>query len=404
MLSSYSGSFRLNVLLVLSLILVFSAVAVGAGFFYENENSELDQMRNTAYSRVLSLKLDRENITETISEVFYSTLEHNIARYRLSGKIDTLKTLSYSIEDLITSAYFSNRLGRWDDRTVLEYMAFRIEYAIIRKYFSKFSLKDFKNTDVYKNLINNTRKADIPDSRVDALFSQLNRIRFEPVHFYYRPRSIEEQLIADTFDIKQFDFDDLLSFSATYSDVLKRAEKKYKVNREIIIAILRKETNLGRVPLNYNPFEVLLGQSLFAIKNFFHDKEDIERSEQRIRRLKKSAESSLLNIVKYTLDNDLPVKDLSSNFVGALGFTQFMPFNLHLAVDGSGDGKADLSNMEDAIMSIGNFLNHNGWREFYELDISNREHIERLILRYNTSRTYAESVYEIALELKRLSL
>ncbi len=401
---SYFRSCRLNLSVILTIIVINHSALIGSGYFYEKDNSELDRMRDSIYSKVLSMKLDRNNIPETISEIFYATLDHNTARFRLSNRIDTLKTLSYSIEDLMTSPYFNNRLGRWDDRTVLEYIAFRIEYAVMRKHFSGFSLKDFKETDVYRNLIKKTRESGIQDSRIDSLFLNIERIRFEPVHFYYRPRSIEEQMIADTFDIKKFDFDDLLSFSATYSDVLKRAENKYKVNAEIIIAILRIETNLGRVPLNYNPFEVLLGQSLFAIKNYYEDKDDQIRAGQRINRLKTSAESSLLNIVKYTLTNEMPVSGLRSNFVGALGFTQFMPFNLHLAVDGSGDGKADLSNMEDAIMSIGNFLNHNGWNRFYELNRENQKDIERLILRYNTSRTYAESVFEIALELKRLSL
>jgi len=77
-----------------------------------------------------------------------------------------------------------------------------------------------------------------------------------------------------------------------------------------------------------------------------------------------------------------------------------MPFNLHLAKDGNGDGKADLTDIDDSIMSIGNFLQVNGWNKFYALKKANKQKIVKLILNYNTNESYADAVYQIASELK----
>jgi len=94
---------------------------------------------------------------------------------------------------------------------------------------------------------------------------------------------------------------------------------------------------------------------------------------------------------------------IKSNFVGAVGYTQFMPFNLYLATDGDDDGKADLSHMPDAIMSIGNFFNHNGWKKKYELKKKDKRSIKKQIMHYNSNPSYAQAVYEIACRIEELA-
>lgn len=373
-----------------------------AKYLYEYKDIYLSRLRDSINTEIHSIIPDRNNIYAAVEEIFYKTLRYNLYKYSLTDQFDTLKTLAFIKENLDASSYFQNRIDKWDDTSLLKYITFGVEYYILKEYFSDFSLESFKKTDVYKDLVRSLEKDSIKPSEVDSVLARIGKVRFEPVHFYYKPHSIEEQMTADKFDIKKFNFNELKEFSGKYEDVLEKAEKKYNVNREIIVAVLRKETNLGKVALKYNPFEVLLGQALYAVENPAEDIEQRTKNLKRIERLKNSAENSLNHIIKYAIDNSHDPSKMESNFVGALGFTQFMPFNLHLAVDGGGDGKADLSNMEDAIMSIANFLNHNGWNKYYELKRSNKSAIEKFILRYNSSETYAESVFEIALELKRL--
>ncbi|MBN2857073.1 MAG: lytic murein transglycosylase [Candidatus Delongbacteria bacterium] len=373
-----------------------------AKYLYEYKDIYLSRLRDSLNTEIHSVKPDRNNIHNTVDEIFYRTIRYNLYKYSLTDRFDTLKTLANIKENLDSSSYFQNRIGRWDDSSILKYISFGIEYYILKEYFSDFTLGSFRNTDVYKDLVKRLEKESVTSSEIDSILVRVSKVRFEPVHFYYKPHSIEEQMKADRFDIKKFNFTELKEFSIKYADVLERAEKKYNVNREIIVAVLRKETNLGKVPLKYNPFEVLLAQSLYAVENPAEDVEERTKNLKRIDRLKNSAGNSLYHIIKYALDNSHDPSEMESNFVGALGFTQFMPFNLHLAVDGGGDGRADLSEMNDAIMSIANFLNHNGWNRFYELNRSNKSAIEKFILRYNSSVTYAESVFEIALELKKI--
>lgn len=60
----------------------------------------------------------------------------------------------------------------------------------------------------------------------------------------------------------------------------------------------------------------------------------------------------------------IEVKDMVGSWAGAMGHTQFMPSAyLAYAVDGDGDGRADLWNSEiDALTSAANFLRHLGWQ------------------------------------------
>jgi membrane-bound lytic murein transglycosylase B len=58
---------------------------------------------------------------------------------------------------------------------------------------------------------------------------------------------------------------------------------------------------------------------------------------------------------------------ISSATVGArhgeLGHTQFLPGNVvRYGVDGNGDGRVDMTNLTDAMVSTANFLRQKGWR------------------------------------------
>ena len=372
-------------------------------YLYEYRNIYLSSLRDSINSEIYDLEVNKETISDLTDSIFFRTLHYNLYKYRLTDDLDTLETLNNIRSELISNSYFNKRLKKWDDSTVIQYITFAVELSILKKYLSGFELEKFKKTETYKFLKNRLISEFYETGKMDSILARINKIGFEPINFYYRPNSIEEQYQADKFDIKKFDFNELTEFTRTHSHALEKAESEYNVNREIIVAILRKETNLGKYPLKYNPFEVLLAQSQFAIENPAYDSKKRAGDLKRISRLKKSARNSLYNMLKYTIDNSIDPLETKSNFVGAVGFTQFMPFNLHLAKDGNGDGRADLTNMADAIMSIANFLYTNGWNRYYELNSANRRPIMRLILRYNTSDSYAEAVYEIAAEIKRLT-
>lgn len=369
-------------------------------YLYEYREIYLSRVRDSLNSGLYKIKVDKSDIQKLTSDIYFKTLGYNVYKYRLYNTLDTLKMLAFTNIDLTSSAYFKSRIPVWSDSALVEYITFRIELNLIKKYFSEFNLTEFKTTEIYKNFQKKIEADSLSLDEFDELLEKIQKIGFDPLHFYYKPKSKEEQLKADEFDVMKFDFDEMKEFMNTHSASLDSAESRYKVNKEIIVAILRKETNLGRVELKYNPFEVLLGQALYSITNPATEISERTNNLKRISRLQNSAASSLYHIIKFCLENKIDPQDLKSNVVGALGYPQFMPFNLHLARDGNNDGKADLTDIDDSIMSIGNFLQVNGWNKFYALKKANKQKIVKLILNYNTNESYADAVYQIASELK----
>lgn len=64
------------------------------------------------------------------------------------------------------------------------------------------------------------------------------------------------------------------------------------------------------------------------------------------------------------LQRGVPRSQLKGSWAGATGYPQFLPsVYLRLAIDGDGDGKADIWRSEpDALASIGNYLRNAGWK------------------------------------------
>ncbi|RLV60633.1 lytic murein transglycosylase [Parashewanella curva] len=71
----------------------------------------------------------------------------------------------------------------------------------------------------------------------------------------------------------------------------------------------------------------------------------------------------LIQALKIKQKNGFSYEKMKGSWAGAMGHTQFMPTAYaKYAVDGDGDGKADLWNSEiDALTSAANFLQHLGW-------------------------------------------
>ena len=131
--------------------------------------------------------------------------------------------------------------------------------------------------------------------------------------------------------------------------ILERAEKEYRVRKEVIVAILRLETNfgnfLGTRPL-INTFYSML------MLNFHSD----------------FAEKELINLFLLARQNREDIFHFHGSFMGAFGLCQFVPSScLQYGVDADGDGKLNLNSLEDAIFSVARYLRSHGWTnsDFY---------------------------------------
>lgn len=196
-------------------------------------------------------------------------------------------------------------------------------------------------------------------------------------------------------------------FIKQYSEQLTEAENRFGVDKEAITAVLFVETKLGKIVGSHSVFNILSSmatadspESFTKIENYInehyhyldYDKRQylIGLYKKRARRKAISARTEFAGLLQLHYDSHLDILELPGSYAGAFGYPQFMPSNvLRYGIDGDKDGRIDLYNYTDAIMSVGNFLSRKGWTE----DTARQQ---RALLRYNNSNEYVADVLETA--------
>lgn len=131
---------------------------------------------------------------------------------------------------------------------------------------------------------------------------------------------------------------------ASLASVLPAIERRYGVPAPILFGIWGHETNFGSYTGDFD-----LARSLATLA-----------WEGRRREL---FEGELIALMKM-VDRGVPRDRLKGSWAGAFGYPQFLPsVYLRLAVDGDGDGKADIfASSADTLASIANYFRDAGWR------------------------------------------
>jgi membrane-bound lytic murein transglycosylase B len=137
-----------------------------------------------------------------------------------------------------------------------------------------------------------------------------------------------------------------LDFYRLYAASLQRAERKYGVPAEIIVAIIGVETRYGR---NKGSWQVIDALSTLA---FDYPKRSAFFSRE------------LKEYLLMTREQNLSAAELQGSYAGAMGYGQFIPSSYRAyAVDFDGDGIVDIiDNPVDAIGSVANYFSRHGWR------------------------------------------
>jgi len=132
-----------------------------------------------------------------------------------------------------------------------------------------------------------------------------------------------------------------------YKDVYDKAEAEFGVNREIVAAILMKETKLGLIKPSFDAFEVF---NTLVVKLDIKTKRD--------KWLMSMGKSNMVSIISYCYNKSISPNscNLASSYAGAVGIPQFMPSSFIYAVPYESK-IPDLTNIQDAIMSASNYLN-----------------------------------------------
>lgn len=156
----------------------------------------------------------------------------------------------------------------------------------------------------------------------------------KPWHLY-RPIFLNETRIAKGVE-----------FWKSQRETLARAEAIYGVPAEIIVAIIGVETLYGE-----RPGQIRVLDSLVTLGFRYPQRADFFRSE-------------LQQFLLLSREERLDPLAVKGSYAGAMGVPQFIASSYRrYAVDFDGDGSRDLiSNPEDAIGSVANYLGKHGWR------------------------------------------
>ena len=134
-------------------------------------------------------------------------------------------------------------------------------------------------------------------------------------------------------------------FWREHAETLARAEQKFDVDAEFIVAIIGVETFYGRITGSWRVIDALatLGFDYPPRSRFFS--------------------SELQHFLLLTREEAIDPKTVSGSYAGAMGGGQFMPSSYReYAVDFDGDGRRNLWNSwPDVIGSVANYLSRHGW-------------------------------------------
>jgi membrane-bound lytic murein transglycosylase B len=237
----------------------------------------------------------------------------------------------------------------------------------------------------------------------------------------HNPPTLQLKMIATMFKLQEsrLNYEQFLhppaidrafQYLKQQSGPLVEAEKRYGVDRCVIVALLLIETRFGEYTGRTPTLAVLSSYALMDQKAYRDcvwsllppaDRERWGRQafDEKLIKRAQWGYGELCALLRWTNGDLSKLKSLQGSLMGAIGLPQFIPSTLErYAVDGNQDGKIDLFHTTDAIMSVAHYLHSLGWKE----RISTAER-EKIIYQYNHSRPYVEAVLGVADRLRALS-
>ena len=161
-----------------------------------------------------------------------------------------------------------------------------------------------------------------------------------------------------------------LNFYKQNLELINSVEKKYNIEKELLLSLMGIETNYGTY---VGKMDILSSLSTLS-----YDK-----------RRSQFFTNELLILLKLIEKKKIDYKTLYGSWAGAFGFFQFMPSTIkNHALDFNNDNYIDLKNPFDAYASAGNYLNDMGWKQnshcFYKIQL--KDNISKKYLNASAKR------------------
>ena len=216
---------------------------------------------------------------------------------------------------LIILLYFSNA-----------YSSVESDFELWKKEFKAFALANGVSEKTYLKTI----------PKVKFLPKVIEYDRFQP-EFYEDTKTYISKRTSEA-KVKKG-----LEFYNNNKELIDEIEKKFNVDKELLLALMGIETNFGTY---VGKMDIL---SSLATLSF-----DKRRSE--------FFSNELVILLKLIDQNLVDYETLYGSWAGAFGFFQFMPSTIkNYAIDYNNDNFIDLKNPIDAYASAANYLNKIGW-------------------------------------------
>lgn len=247
--------------------------------------------------------------------------------------------------------------------------------------------------DPLRELKEQLLKNGVPEEWLDRQLRD-ETFRLEPNIGHFFQQSAEKQTDLDkkrdlAWYFARMDVDGKIEkgkfFMERHGDLLRKAEAKNGIPKELIAAIIGLETNFADRGQrgNFHAFNVLVSQYLFTNR-------------------KKFAVRELTALYLFSQRTGRPVRDFTSSYAGAIGWGQFIPSSLlSFFIDADGqDDDIDPFAIDDTIFSVENYLHKNNLSGG---NIHDSNSLYRAVYAYNHSDAYVKAVLYIYEGLKKHS-
>ena len=214
------------------------------------------------------------------------------------------------------------------------------DFQVWKKNFKKIALKNNISEDTFDTVMANTK----------FLPNVIKYDRYQPEHYedtktYISKRTSDKKVLKG------------LDYYNQNRDLINSIEKKFKIEKELLLSLMGIETNFGTY---LGKMDII---SSLATLSF-----DKRRSE--------FFTNELLILLKLIDSKQIDHETLYGSWAGAFGFFQFMPSTMqNYAIDFDNNNYIDLKNNNDAYASAANYLNKIGWKDdepcFYKIELSN---------------------------------
>ncbi|MCX6640066.1 MAG: lytic murein transglycosylase [bacterium] len=268
-------------------------------------------------------------------------------------------------------------------------------------FFSTIMAKAGNPEGVFNSLISRLVADGRDSTQITRLFED-NRAKFINKII---PLNLIQREVSDAYAgfLGQNQIKDGLIFFTEQRIELQRLLNDSKIPPEIIVAMLKVESDLGRRSGNYGIFSVFATLAVSDNPTFWRQiadtsaQNDSTALDRRAKKRARWAYRELNQFLDLCSQKGWDPLNVMGSWAGAFGWAQFLPSSyLRCARDGDDDGVVNLHSMPDAVASMVYYLEEAGWAE-------NRKSQYRALLNYNPSNAYADCILEYAKRLKTLS-